>query len=79
MTRIATKERARDRKAIQRFFRDKTIVSPFTLAQQVLRKKHGTPAQFAAACYENVPGFISMEEARSAIDKYNREWSEAAQ
>jgi hypothetical protein len=46
--------------------------------QMVLAKKHGTPAQFASACYDAVPGYISMDEAAAAIDKYNREWAEAA-
>ena len=46
--------------------------------QKALAKKHGTPAEFARAVYETVPGFISMDEARDAINKYNREWVEAA-
>lgn len=46
-------------------------------AQKVLAKKHGTPAEFAKACYECVPGDISMDEAAASIDKYNREWKEA--
>ena len=45
--------------------------------QEALRKKHGTPAQFAKACYECVPGDISMDEARAAIEKYNKEWNDA--
>ena len=43
-----------------------------------LKLKHGTPAEFAVAIYKCVPGDISMDEARAAIDKYNREWLEAA-
>jgi len=46
--------------------------------QLALAKKHGTPSQFASACYDAVPGYISMDEARAAIDKYNREWADAA-
>ncbi|HVX56949.1 MAG TPA: hypothetical protein VHA37_04405 [Candidatus Saccharimonadales bacterium] len=46
--------------------------------QKRLVKKHGTPAQFARACYECVPGDISMDEARAAVEKYNREWGAAA-
>ena len=46
--------------------------------QMTLAKKHGTPAQFASACYDAVPGYISMDEARAAIEKYNREWADAA-
>jgi hypothetical protein len=43
-----------------------------------LKLKHGTPADFARAVYECVPGDISMDEARTAIDKYNQEWQDAA-
>jgi hypothetical protein len=45
--------------------------------QKALAKKHGSPAEFAKACYECVPGDISMDEARAAIEKYNQEWVEA--
>lgn len=48
-----------------------------TSKQKALAKKHGTPAEFAKACYEAVPGDISMDEARAAVDKYTREWTEA--
>lgn len=50
----------------------------FTKAQKALIAKHGTPAEFARAVYQTVPEFISMDEAREAIEKYNREWDEAA-
>lgn len=46
--------------------------------QRQLKKKHGTPAEFAAACYRSVPGDISMDEADAAIRKYSAEWREAA-
>lgn len=46
-------------------------------AQKRLRAKHGTPAAFAKACYESVPGFISMDEAREAVENYNAEWNNA--
>lgn len=46
--------------------------------QKRLAKKHGTPAEFARACYGCVPGDISMDEARAAVEKYNREWEAAA-
>lgn len=46
--------------------------------QRRLRKKHGTPAEFATACYAACPGYISMDEARIAIEKYNRQWNAAA-
>lgn len=42
-----------------------------------LRQKHGTPAEFAAACYRAVPEFISMDEAATAIRNYNAEWHAA--
>jgi len=42
--------------------------------QKKLRRKHGTPAEFAVACYKAVPDFIGMDEARAAVDKYSREW-----
>jgi hypothetical protein len=50
----------------------------FTRAQRALVKKHGTPAEFAAATYKAVPGMISMDEARKAIDEYAVEWNAAA-
>jgi hypothetical protein len=43
--------------------------------QRELAAKHGTPAQFAVAVYKTVPEFISMDEARVEIEKYNREWN----
>lgn len=45
-------------------------VSPSTLAQQ-----HGTPERFALSVYAAVPSFISVDEARDAIDKYQRLWA----
>lgn len=53
-------------------------LSSFTKRQLALKRKHGTPAEFAAACYNSVPGFINMDEAKSAIQKYNAEWEKAA-
>lgn len=47
-------------------------------AQKALAKKHGTPAEFAAAVYRAVPSEISMDEAAAAVSKYNREWAEAS-
>lgn len=41
-----------------------------------LTKKHGTPPEFAAACYRAVPEFLSMDEARDAVDRYAKEWFE---
>ena len=48
-----------------------------TPKQRKLAKKHGTPAEFAQSVYKTVPGYISMDEARDAVDKYNREWAAA--
>lgn len=48
-----------------------------TNAQKKLRRKHGFPPEFAAACYHCVPEFISMTEARTAVEKYQREWDAA--
>jgi hypothetical protein len=50
-----------------------------TAQQRKLAKKHGTPAEFAVAVYKCVPGDISMDEARAAVEKYNREWDTAGQ
>jgi hypothetical protein len=61
------------RKSTKSEFLD-AVLSP---AQKKLRRKHGTPAQFAAAVYNCVPGDISMDEAKAAIEKYSREWSAA--
>lgn len=52
--------------------------SVFSRKQKALAKKHGTPAEFAQATYECVPSWISMDEAKTAIEKYNREWAHAA-
>lgn len=41
-----------------------------------LTKKHGTPPEFAAAVYRTVPEFLSMDEARDAVDRYAKEWFE---
>jgi hypothetical protein len=46
--------------------------------QRALAKKHGTPAEFAKAVYGAVPGMISMDEARAAVDEYGRKWRAAA-
>lgn len=45
-----------------------------TTKQAELAKDHGTPAQFAVATYQAVPGTISMDEAREAVEKYSYEW-----
>lgn len=46
-----------------------------TSTQRRLAKKHGTPADFAVAVYQCVPGEISMDEARDAVESYNQEWN----
>jgi hypothetical protein len=48
-----------------------------TRKQRKLAKRHGTPAEFAVAVYQAVPGDLSMDEARRSIDKYNLQWKEA--
>lgn len=50
--------------------------SALTPGQRRLRKKHGTPAEFAVACYRAV-GEVSMDEANVAIAKYQKEWDAA--
>jgi hypothetical protein len=44
-----------------------------------LEAKHGTPFEFAVACYNAVPGFISRDEADAAIKRYNDEWVRLSQ
>lgn len=56
---------------------DDMYAEQLTAKQKELKEKHGTPAKFAAAVYEAVPGYISMDEAKAAVDKYNAEWYEA--
>lgn len=48
------------------------------LKQAELTKKHGTPPEFAVACYRAVPAFLSMAEARDAVNAYALEWFECA-
>ncbi len=50
----------------------------FCTGQESLKILHGTPAEFAAACYQLCPEFISMDEAAAAVEKYNKEWAAAA-
>lgn len=50
---------------------------PMSSGQRRLARKHGTPAEFARACYQAVPGFISMDEAALAVRKYNDKWATA--
>lgn len=58
--------------------RPTSIADTFSDKQKILAARHGTPAEFAAAVYKAVPGYISMDEARRAIEGYSREWEEAA-
>lgn len=53
------------------------ILDGLSEQQKALVAKHGTPAGFAIACYELVPGMISMDEARAAVEKYQAEWDAA--
>jgi hypothetical protein len=50
---------------------------PKTAKQEVLKRKHGTPREFADAIIRGL-GEYSVDEARAAIDKYNVEWLTAA-
>lgn len=49
-------------------------MADLTAAQQELQAKHGTPEQFEASCWRAVGEFISVDEARAAIRKYQTEW-----
>ena len=54
------------------------MLSPdLTDAQIKLARKHGTPAEFAVACWYACPAEISADEAEAAIAKYQREWDKA--
>ena len=44
--------------------------------REELTRKHGTPPEFASAVYRTVPEFLSMDEARDAVDRYAKEWFE---
>lgn len=44
---------------------------------QDLQAAHGTPAEFRRAVLDAIPE-ISIDEAMDAIEKYEREWHEAA-
>ena len=57
-----------------------TVVNElYTEAQLRLAKRHGTPAEFAQACYAACPAFVSMDEARAAVEKYTAEFMAARQ
>ncbi len=45
--------------------------------QKKLKEEHGSPEEFAKACYKAIPEFISRNEAEIAIQKYDYEWIEA--
>lgn len=47
------------------------------IKQEELMLKYGTPQEFANACYNAVPAFISLEEANLAIQKYLTDWAKA--
>jgi hypothetical protein len=53
------------------------ITSGISKKQTELMQRHGTPSGFAIACYELVPGTISMDEAKVAVEKYQKEWDDA--
>jgi hypothetical protein len=45
-----------------------------TPAQDQLKAKHGTPAEFSKACLAACPGWVSVDEANTAIVTYQAEW-----
>lgn len=57
---------------------DDLVATGISDKQKTLMARHGTPAGFAMACYELVPGTISMDEAKAAIEKYQAEWDAAS-
>lgn len=46
-------------------------------AQRALEAKHGAPHTFAMACAKAVGDMVSVNEARTAIEKYCQEWEAA--
>lgn len=56
---------------------DNLIAEGVSEKQKALMLKHGTPAGLARSCYELVPGTISMDEAKAAVEKYQAEWDAA--
>jgi len=64
------------RKRLEKIFGSKIQKLSMTPRQRKLSRKHGTPAEFAISVYKCVPGDISMDQARAAVDKYCREWNE---
>lgn len=48
-----------------------------TKKQRQLARKHGTPSEFRDAVMLAVPGFISVDEASRAIERYEQEWKAA--
>jgi hypothetical protein len=46
-----------------------------TERRRILKEKHGTPIEFAKACSNAVPDFISPREADEAVEKYKQEWN----
>lgn len=68
-----------NRKAGRVWRSSEIVMLRLTATQKRLKAKHGTPAEFASAVYQAVPGDISMDEAAAAVRKYNQEWAAAAQ
>lgn len=50
-----------------------------TPAQVELAEKHGTPVEFGVAVWSACPGDISVDEALTACEKYQKEWDAAGQ
>lgn len=53
------------------------VLAQLPVKQQELAKLHGTPAEFAVGVYKCVPAMCSMDEARSAVAAYEKEWAVA--
>jgi hypothetical protein len=43
-----------------------------------LEKLYGNPDRFSASVFLAVPGYISVDEANAGIEKYQKEWDDAA-
>lgn len=52
-------------------------MSKLSKKQEELKAKHGTPDDFIIACMDTL-GEVSAREILDAIDKYRKEWAEAA-
>jgi hypothetical protein len=53
------------------------VLAQLPAKQQELARLHGTPSEFAQAVYRCVPAYCSMDEAKSAVAAYEKEWAVA--